>query len=606
MYARLIAPEWLTKEGKKKVLEGEFTNEEIRLHNEAGYNIYFLPNSFSSDSPEYPIDGTDIDSFDFLFVDCDLKDNVYKSKEEFLEVVNAFPLIPYSIVDSGNGIHVYWQISDLEVHTYLKLSRRLMRHFKTDEAVQKIFQLMRLPGTLNTKIKPFKACEILSSQNVMHSSEDFNKILAPLTQEDQDYCDSHYRKTFNMNEEVPELTQPLPKKFGALLRANDEVKDLFTANVEDRSKADYRLGHLLFANGFTKQEGLTVLLNTAKASERDTIHRINYAQNIIDKIWTYEETTEKSLSNSVEDILKRKQVDKGTPFRCHKRIDNTVRGFRLGDVIGLVGGSGVGKTAFGLNIFKWFLEQNPDYVHFVVTLEQPDREIAERWTAMCDANPLLNKKIHILSNYDEDGKFRNLSFKEIQDYIEHWQSTTKQKVGCVMIDHIGALAKKSTGDENQDLIGICQDMKAFAIQTNTLLIMQSQTSREKAGIGDLELNKDAAYGTSTFEWFCDYLMTLWQPLKRCHHEDACPTVTAYKFCKIRHKKKADVVKEDVLYYLLFDPDREILTDMTQDNKTSFEYFLNKSTNKRKADRKTTLLSYTSVPWKTDDTKTQHN
>jgi len=145
---------------------------------------------------------------------------------------------------------------------------------------------------------------------------------------------------------------------------------------------------------------------------------------------------------------------------------------------------------------------------------------------------------------------------------------------------------------------ICHQMKAFAVQTNTLLVMQSQTSREKAGIGDLELNKDAAYGTLFFEAYTDFLITLWQPLKRCHSEEACPTVTAFKFCKIRHKKtRKDVVQEDVPYYLYFDSESEKLRDMSQDEETSFKFFINKATSKRKADRKTEILTYKSVPYK---------
>ncbi len=263
--------------------------------------------------------------------------------------------------------------------------------------------------------------------------------------------------------------------------------------------------------------------------------------------------------------------------------------------MGLVAGAGVGKTAFSMNIFRWFGEQNPDYHHFFVPLEQPANEIADRWKTMVGAEHPMTTKVHVLSNYDDDGTYRNLSLTEIQDYIIEWQKETGNKVGCVVIDHIGVLKKKGANDENQDLMTICHSMKAFAVQTNTFLIMQSQTSREKAGIGDLELNKDAAYGTATFEWYCDYLITMWQPLKRCYNEEACPTVAAFKFCKIRHKRvKKDVIKEDVPYRLFFDSATETLRQMTQDEITSFNYFLPKATNKRKSDRKTELVQYQSV------------
>jgi hypothetical protein len=275
--------------------------------------------------------------------------------------------------------------------------------------------------------------------------------------------------------------------------------------------------------------------------------------------------------------------------------------------MGLVAGSGVGKTAWTLNAFRWFAQKNPDYHHFFVPLEQPANEIADRWATMCGSDSSLHDKVHILSNYDDDGNFRHLSFDETREYITAFQKERGIKVGCVVIDHIGALKKKGKDGENQDLMDICHSMKAFAVQTNTFLIMQSQSSREKAGIGDLELNKDAAYGTVYFESYCDYLVTLWQPLKRCHSEQSCPTVTAFKYCKIRHKKKQDVVQEDVPYFLSFDSDTEQMHDMTQDQIISFNYFLPKATNKRKGDRKTELLTYKSVPQGSNETaKTDSN
>jgi hypothetical protein len=100
-----------------------------------------------------------------------------------------------------------------------------------------------------------------------------------------------------------------------------------------------------------------------------------------------------------------------------------------------------------------------------------------------------------------------------------------------------------------------------------------------------------------FEAYCDYLITLWQPLKRCHNEPSCPTVTAFKFCKIRHKKaNKDVIQEDVPYYLYFNPDTEQMEDMTQDQQISFKFFLPKAKNKRNSDKLQDLVEYQSVPY----------
>lgn len=603
MLCRLILPQWALIEdpSRKKVLEGDFTSEEIAYLNSEGYNAYYLPNHPRHYEAGVTVDGTHIDVWNYVYVDCDLKDGKYKDKFEFLEALGMSGIRPSKVVDSGHGVHAYWKVQDLDARSYLRFQRRLIRLFNTDEAVGQLFQLMRLPETINTKNKDHKVpCETLDENDLVYTAEELNRLLPSITTADEDYCNHHYDRTFNINQ--VEISDVMPDKFGKLLRDNEEVKSLWSEPTSDRSKNDFRLGHLMFANNFTKEEAMSVLVNSAKALQRAPVHRNSYAANIVDKIWTFELATSKedlTLSFSVKEILtKAGSAIKGTPFRCHPRIDNTEHGFRLGQVIGLVAGSGVGKTAFALNAFRWFAQNNPDYHHFFIPLEQPANEIADRWKTMCGEDTSLHDKIHVMSNYDDDGNFRHLSFEEIREYIERFQKAKKIKIGCIVIDHIGALKKKGKDGENQDLMDICHSMKAFAIQTNTLLVMQSQSSREKAGIGDLELNKDAAYGTVYFESYCDYLITLWQPLKRCHSEQSCPTVTAFKFCKIRHKKtRKDVIQEDVPYYMFFDSENEQMRDMTQDEETSFKFFLPKATNKRKSDRKTELVSYTSVNYK---------
>lgn len=599
-FCRLILPQWALEEYPQlqKVVEGLFSNEQIKEYNEQGYNVYYLPNSpstYSSSNNNTPLNGHHIDVFSYTFVDFDLKSNTYKSKDEFIEKLGEINILPTKIIDSGNGIHAYWKVSNLDAMSFLRFQRRLVRLFNTDEAVCKIFQLMRLPNTLNTKTKDNQIlCEVLYESDKIYTAEELDLLLPTITVSDESYCKQHYERTYRLNQDTP-INDTLPPKFGALLSKSQEAKHLWARNADDRSRNDFLLGHLMLANGFTKGEALSVLVNCAKALQRAPIHRRGYAEAIVDKIWTYEDTQDKSslnLSSSVRDILQKPLTTAtGTPFRCNKLIDNTEYGFRLGQVIGLVAGSGVGKTAFTLNMFRWFAQENPGYHHFFIPLEQPENEIAERWSTMCGDDTRLHEKVHIISNYDGEGNFRHLSLDDIRVYIQKFQKVTGYKVGCIVIDHIGALNKGT----DLSIEAICHSMKAFAQQTSTMLVMQSQTSREKAGIGDIELDKDAAYGTTYFECYCDYLITIWQPLKRCHNEETCPTVTAFKFCKIRHKKaKKDVIKEDVPYWLYFDSNTEQLRDLTEMEKKQFDYFNNKATNKRKTDKKTSLVSYQSV------------
>lgn len=609
MIIRAILPDWAKQENPslKKVQEGDYDNEKIENLNYLYYNIYFLPNYPSLYDPGKTVDGTAIDVFDYVFVDMDLKDGFYTSKEQFIALLENFSLKPTRIVDSGNGIHAYWKISDLNGKNYLRLQRRLLRLFHTDESVATIYQLMRLPGTVNTKKKDdLKLCTIISDYiGLVYSCEQLDRVLPKITEEDENYCNNHYDLTYKQETTSKTIIDEIPEKFLKLVRSNNEIKKLWSGDTQDRSVSDFRMAHIMFASGFTKDECLSVLVNSGKALERSPRHRISYASNIVDKIWVYENSVEKeglNLSNSVKDILsKGLNVLKGTRFPCWQYIDATHHGFRLGQVIGLVAGSGVGKTAMALNMFAGFVENNPEYEHFFVPLEQPVNEIADRWKTMCGDKTHLYEKVHVISNYADDGSFRHLSFDDIKEYLIKFQKVTGKKVGCVVIDHIGALKKKGKDGENQDLMTICHEMKAFAIQTNTMLIMQSQSSREKAGIGDLELNKDAAYGTVYFESYCDYLITIWQPLKRCYGDKECPTITSFKFCKIRHKNRdEDSIQEDVSYCLNFDTKTEFLSPLTQDERNKMKFWVIKATNLRSRDRKTDVVEYNSMPWVKND------
>jgi len=603
MIYRLIAPDWALTEGKitKKAIEGQFSNADLHSLNEQGYNVYYFPNAPSVYDPSKIVDGSQIDKFDWVFIDMDLKDGVYPNKDAFIDTIIAADLNPTRIVDSGRGVHVYWRVSNLNAMSYLRFQRRLCRLFNTDEAVSKISQLMRLPNTFNTKDRPYSRCEIVVETEASYTAEEFDRLLPSITKEDEEYCKAHHDKTYKLSEPVT-IPDEIPAKFGVLLRANEEAKNIWTGPTDDRSSGDYRLGHIMFGNGFSKEEAMAVLAQSAKALQRAPIHRVSYAQNIVDKIWTFEGETDENkkdpIYSSVKDILQKTGENiKGTRLNCWKYIDDTENGFRIGQVLGLVAGSGVGKTTMALNIFLGFVENNPDYEHFFIPLEQPAREIAERWALMCQGKTHLHSKVHVISNYTDEGVFRDLSLNDIKQHILDFKKNTGKKVGCVVIDHIGVLCNNNKLGVEEGLKGIAKAMKGFAMETETFLIMQSQTSREKAGIGDLELNKDAAFGTSVFENFCDYLVTLWQPLKRVYSIEGCPTILSYKFCKIRHKnQKRDKIIEDTPYSVFFDTETQLIRPLTEIEEKGLSYWVGQATNRRKQDRKTEVVNYTSIKW----------
>jgi hypothetical protein len=586
---RLIAPSWLSK----PVLEGKFTDEEIIKYNSEGYNIYYLPNYPTTYKRGASITGADIDAFSWVFVDYDVKSGTYLGKDEFLEAIGQSGISPTKIVDSGNGIHVYWKIVNLDAMSYLRFQRRLIRLFNTDEAVGQLFQLMRKEGTWNTKVQgSYVKCVQLYEENVQYVAEELDKLLPAITLADEIYCKQHFDKTHGLYF-TQEINDALPARFGKFLSDSPEAKELWSEPSDDRSKADYRLGHLMLAYGFTKDEAASVLVNSAKALQRAPTHRNSYASNIVDKIWT-NQLEHVPVDDTVEAILNRSgNSPKGIRFPCHKFLDDTVHGFRLGQVIGIIGGTGVGKTTLTLNAFLWFAQANPDFHHFFFSLEQPEEEIAARINTICQGNTALFSKIHVVSNYDQNGVFKNLSMDGVEEHLQAFKTRTNQQVGAAVVDHIGVLSKSDKNGEMEGLMGVCKKMKATAQSVNCMLIMLSQAPREKAGIGDLELDKSAAYGTVFFESYVDYAICLWQPLKRVYNEGA-PTVMAFKYAKIRHKKQGfDHIQEDTCYQLFFDPQTELLRELTHDEEVAAKFFLNKATNARKLDRKTDIVKYES-------------
>lgn len=608
---RLILPKHAEGLGKRPVLEGVFDADQISKYNAQGYNIYWLRNYPSNYERGTTVEGYQVDTFEYVFADFDLKDGKYESKDAFIASVTESGIEPTEIVDSGGGVHVYWRVLDLDAMSFLRLTRRIIRRFDTDDSIATVYRLMRAPGTFNTKLEGNpRLCEYVYKGDKEYTCEELDKLLPPISIEDEEYCQRHYDMTFNPDK-VSAASEELPPKWFKFAKKGTEAYNLFYNQQKNRSAADFRLGHLLAGEGFTRDEAVSVLCNSAKASERSTVHRMNYAINIVDKIWEAVETINPDkLGYTIDELLDDSDMEEfeGTPFRCHPLFDATACGFRLTHVLGLVGGAGSGKTATSLNYFYHFAKRNPEYVHVVFTLEQPKKEIAKRWRKIAGNNPLLNRTVIIVDNYTAEGSFRNLSLDDCEAYVASLQAAGT-KVGCVMIDHIGILKKSTKNGEREGLIDICQRMKSVAVNRNIMLIMQSQTSRDKAKGGDMELDKDAAYGTTNFEWFVDWLVTIWQPLKRVYKEAPHMTITCFKYCKIRHKSSKDDILEDVVYALKFDPETGLLRKLNSEEKEVYDFYAKRAAAERNRDRSEDPGAVSDITWnveeKTNGTKINH-
>jgi hypothetical protein len=591
-YFRLLKPLWGKKNLRKQkgqnvewipnkdlvreiegpdTIEGYFDAEYISKKNADGYNVYYFPNG-PSRVPEGKkfISGKDIDTWNFVFVDMDLKDKVYETKEAFLAEVEKFAVPPTKVVSSGNGIHVYWRVTDLDRETYMLLQMMLIQHFRTDESVWTPLQLMRWPESLNTKDpENFKQVEVLPnlSTGAAYHVGDLWPCLPDITTDNKHRIQLHIAKLMGIHTvdvgKTDVLIDELPPRFEDLMEQDEYVRELFEKPKEtygDRSAADMALTNILFSYDLSREEALQVMYNCEKARERTGQHRTSYAANLVDKV--YGDRSEHAAL-SVKEIRERGDVtDLGELVNGPDYMDCLGFRWRKKQIFGLIAPPGGGKTSKTLKMFKEFIERNPhnDDIFLFFSLEMPAGQILERWDKLTAGNPAAQERLHIATNWTPDGKRRYINLQDIVEIAKHTTHRTGKKVGAIAIDHLGML--NTTIDTRRspnfgfseassmsrykrtislDVKQLCLSLAEVAQTIDCFLIIQSQTTKEKAGSGDKPLEMNAAYGAAAFEWICDYVVTCWQPLLRVY--DRTPLrVLAWRYAKIREIRPDDPIQ----------------------------------------------------------------
>ncbi|WP_368780799.1 DNA-primase RepB domain-containing protein [Alicyclobacillus fastidiosus] len=75
-------------------------------------------------------------------------DVVARYKEDTLSELRQFPLKPSYVVETRNGLHVYWVLNaGATVEQFKECQRRLIAHFGADPKVKNPARLLRVPGT---------------------------------------------------------------------------------------------------------------------------------------------------------------------------------------------------------------------------------------------------------------------------------------------------------------------------------------------------------------------------------------------------------------------------------------------------------------------------
>lgn len=619
MFIRMIKPGWArpaldngnsNPEFKKEiegpnVIEGcSFTDEFISSKNQEGYNVYFFPNHPSTDVYEkgvHALAGKHIDVFNYVFVDMDLKDKVYETTEDFLKKVGSFPIKPTMTIKSGHGVHVYWKITDLTRDAYVFLQVGLLKHFKTDESIYTVLQLMRLPGSINTKqLDAPVQTEVLSdfSTDAEYSLETFTEVFKILGEDDIKKAQRHLDRLDGKITVDPKgfaNIDEIPEKFLDFIEVNKFAKDLWERPKEianDRSAADMKLANLLLKNNFNKKEALAVIANTQKALSHG--NRQHYADITISKVYTDKLN---SKFKTVGDYNRNPDQSRNLGELVNGPIsfDTGVLGspWRKRELMGLIAGTGVGKSTCVLQWMKEAIENNPlnDDIFVFFSLEMAAGEIVERWNRLVGSSSPLADRLYVIGNEDEKFEPRNIGLQEILEDCQELKKLTGKNIKILTIDHIGILSrhidirKKHTfgidseqnagyGDiKTISLNSMCNQLKSLCKMLDTFIVVLTQTTKEK-GIGDKPIDKDGAYGISNYENIMDRIITLWQPLKLVQSQTQL-RVLAWQYVKVRDKRPDDKISTNEPKLMTFNLENGALRPTTPEEYTEFNNLLPK-------------------------------
>ncbi len=209
-----------------------------------------------------------------------------------------------------------------------------------------------------------------------------------------------------------------------------------------------------------------------------------------------------------------------------EKMDNYMRGIAPGEVCEIIARTGVGKTAFLLNVIKnIILNQKIPILFF--SLEQPLAQIYERMVQIssdetgrrveegfCKYDKSASATLHDLAKHhygylytiDED----MLTYEELKEYIE---VAARDKIGkippLVCIDYLGRM-KGGRGSPYEITSELARLMKKLAKDMDLAIIYLHQTSR-MGKTGAEEITLDMSRDSGVCEEGADFIIGMWRP-----------------------------------------------------------------------------------------------
>lgn len=258
-------------------LNGTYEELESQLYklNEEGCNIYFVVNSGGTHIQ-------DINRINAVFIDFDCgrdKNKQYypleiteKFKNECMEKVEKFKCQPSFIIETRNGIHVYWLVNNNTTNEqYLECQLRLIKHFNSDSAIKDLTRIMRVPGFYWTKdINNKFMCKVIKYNNIRYEIGDIMKEL-PIIEEEKNSIIAN-------KQNINTIIKIKPKKNNIELIKNKDIKGLqgvlFGINDEGRKVPTIdKTNNLILSLALKPQ-----IIVTNRSELYDTINKINLVE----------------------------------------------------------------------------------------------------------------------------------------------------------------------------------------------------------------------------------------------------------------------------------------------------------------------------------------
>lgn len=184
--------------------------------------------------------------------------------------------------------------------------------------------------------------------------------------------------------------------------------------------------------------------------------------------------------------IKDKKIFMGFPT-----IDNSLGGLRPSELVTVIAGTNIGKSAFAMNIM-YNVSKKSDGLIILFSLEMSEIDIFERYVQMefdiftYEVENIFMKndkeyKLKILERIDRHKNIisvvKRISINEIISYVKTIEEIQGKECCLLLLDHVGLVVNDRFKDSFQKTEDTMTKLKEISLHTKIPIILFSQTSR---------------------------------------------------------------------------------------------------------------------------------